>query len=140
MIYTIGYKNLSVEDLVEIVDSLDAVLIDVRSNPAFRVKRGFSKVELTASLGSAYRWMGDTLGGRTPIQNSGLDYIEQFDGSEDLHCVLMCAEHEPIECHRHHAICMPYFPQALHIYEGYLYTAHDVHWSDVPESSGSLYD
>ena len=27
----------------------------------------------------------------------------------------MCAEAAPQDCHRHHAICGPHFPQAVHL-------------------------
>ena len=58
MIYTIGYQFLSPERLQEIASSLNAIVIDVRSSPSGRVKRGFSRSDLQYLLGSQYKWWG----------------------------------------------------------------------------------
>lgn len=136
MIYTIGYQYLTPERLKEISRKLKAIVIDVRSNPRFRVKRGFSKSELESLLGSQYEWKGGLLGGRAMIQRAGLDYLDQFDNVEH-NCILMCQEHDPSECHRHWDICSVHFRKALHIFEDDLYSVPSID-SDDPSPSGSI--
>ena len=136
MIYTIGYQFLSPERLQEIASSLNAIVIDVRSSPSGRVKRGFSRSDLQYLLGSQYKWWGDLLGGRAKIQKLGLELLDQFD-NVSTHCILMCQEHDPSDCHRHHDICAPYFRKAIHIFEDDLYSVLSLE-SDDPSSCGSL--
>ena len=136
MIYTIGYQFLSPEKLQEIASSLNAVVIDVRSSPSGRVKRGFSRSDLQSLLGSQYKWWGDLLGGRAKIQKLGLELLDQFDNAS-THCILMCQEHDPSDCHRHWDICSVHFRKAVHIFEDELYSVSSID-SDDPSSSGSL--
>ena len=136
MIYTIGYQFLSPERLKEISRKLKAVVIDVRSNPRGRVKFGFSKSDLESLLGSQYEWLGGLLGGRAMIAKAGLAYLDKFD-NVDTHCILMCQEHDPSECHRHWDICSVHFRKAVHIFEDELYSVSSID-SDDPSSSGSL--
>lgn len=141
MIYSIGYQRLTLGRLIDIVDELNAVLIDVRSSP-HRAKDGFRLPQLQQAFGSGYVWAGDMLGGRTPIKQAGLDYLRQFDGKVTTNCVLMCMEHAPGECHRHHDICAPHFPNALHIFENHLIEASELSRAisddDDPDSFGEL--
>jgi hypothetical protein len=37
--------------------------------------------------------------------------------------LLLCAEEAPGDCHRHHDICGPHFPGAVHIFCDELFTA-----------------
>jgi len=136
MIYTIGYQFLSPERLQEIASSLNAVVIDVRSSPSGRVKRGFSRSDLQSLLGSQYEWLGNLLGGRSMIAKAGLAYLDRFD-NVSTNCILMCQEHDPSDCHRHHDICAPYFRKALHIFDDELYSVLSLE-SDDPSSCGSL--
>jgi len=136
MIYTIGYQFLTPEKLFAIAEKLDAVVIDVRSQPSGRVKKGFSKHDLEFNYGAYYKWWGNYLGGRMNITKEGLSKLDQFDNVEN-HCILMCQEHDPSDCHRHHDICAPYFRKALHIFEDDLYSVISLE-SDDPSSCGSL--
>ena len=36
---------------------------------------------------------------------------------------MLCAEEAPGDCHRHHDICGPHFPDAVHIFRDELFTA-----------------
>lgn len=141
MIYSIGYQRLTLGRLIDIVDGLDALLVDVRSSP-HRAKDGFRLPQLQQAFGSGYIWAGNTLGGRTAIQQAGLDYLRQFEGESAPNCILMCMEHTPGECHRHHDICAPHFPNALHIFEGHLVQASELSRAiaedDDPDSAGEL--
>jgi hypothetical protein len=122
MIFTIGYQRLSTDKLAGV---LDALLVDVRSTPISR-KAGYSGKALRERFGSDYLWLGDHLGGKTPVTEFGLGEIAVYDRHPSLHCVLLCLEHAPGGCHRHHAICGPHFPQALHIYQDMLIPAYSL--------------
>lgn len=121
-IYTIGYGNRSIAELIEVLHQhAIAYLIDVRSAPYSRYKPEFSKAPLANELerhSIRYVFMGDALGGRpddeTCYVNGKVDY-EQVKatalyqrGIERLHTaftqqqrvVLMCSERKPEECHR----------------------------------------
>ena len=137
MIYTIGYQKLTPERLREIVFGLNATLIDIRSNPRSRVKKGFSEFELSILLGTQYEWRGNLLGGRIEIDPWSIKQLEQFNSSRK-NCVLMCQEHEPSDCHRHFAICSKHYPKAYHIFNDDLYTAEEIESSDSPSDCGSL--
>ena len=112
-IYTIGYQRLRLARLVEIVQKLDGVLVDVRSVP-YSHRKEFSRPSLEEALGNRYVWKGRDLGGRAPITRQGIDWLRQARRRRTL--LLMCMEHDPADCHRHHAICARYFPDALHIF------------------------
>ena len=135
MIYTIGYQRLVIEELSRVMYKLKPVLIDVRSNPKGKYNN-FRGTSLSRMFPS-YEYHGDTLGGRTPIKDEGIAYLGQFYRNKHKHCLLLCMEHEPAECHRHLSITLPYFPEAIHIYDGDLYTSSSID-SDSPSSSGSL--
>lgn len=112
-IYTIGYQRLRLARLVEIVQRLDAVLVDVRSVP-YSQRKEFSRPSLESALGNRYVWKGRDLGGRAPITRPGIDWLQQERRSRTL--LAMCMEHHPLDCHRHHAICAPHFSDAIHIW------------------------
>ena len=121
-IYTIGYGNRSITELIDVLHQHEiAYLIDVRSAPYSRYKPEFSKAPLANELsqhGIRYVFMGDTLGGRPDDEacyvNGKVDYekvkaTELYQrGIERLHTafwqqqsvVLMCSEGKPEACHR----------------------------------------
>jgi uncharacterized protein (DUF488 family) len=136
MIYTIGYQRLGIGELSRIMGKLKSVLVDVRSNPHGKYA-DFRQKNLIKQFDYGYEYHGDTLGGRTPIQEEGIKYLGQFYRSKHKHCLLMCMEHEPAECHRHLSITLPYFPDAIHIYDGDCYLSSSVD-SISPSSIGSL--
>jgi hypothetical protein len=125
MIFTIGFQKLPLGTLERILGALDALLIDVRSHPMSR-KPGYSGKALRERFGDNYLWMGDHLGGHFPITEYGLGMLEPYDNHLSTHCLLLCLEEAPGECHRHHAICGPHFPQALHIYQDMLIPAYSL--------------
>ena len=121
-IYTIGYGNRSIAELIEVLHQhAIAYLIDVRSAPYSRYKPEFSKAPLANELerhSIRYVFMGDAVGGRpddeTCYVNGKVDYEKvkatafYQRGIERLHTaftqqqrvVLMCSEGKPEECHR----------------------------------------
>ncbi len=111
MIKTIGHSNHPIERFVELLTAGGVqVLVDVRSTPYSRRFPQFGRERLTSSLaaaGIAYLWEGEALGGL------GTDYNQAaarpafkqaigrvVDRSTNATLCLMCAEKEPLDCHR----------------------------------------
>lgn len=119
-VYTVGYTGRSIEQFIALLqeNSISAVA-DVRSTPRSHAS-DFNQDSLRALLkpaGITYVFLGRELGARTPDQTcyiagkvqydllaatkefqSGLDRLEK---GRFIHSIaLMCAEKEPLECHR----------------------------------------
>ena len=126
-LFTIGHSNLDLADfLAALVRHGVQTLCDVRSRPAsFRFPQ-FNREPLEALLQPAnihYQFLGDSLGGRpadprayqedglvdyaarrkAPDFSAGVDRALEF--SEIGNIVLMCAEEDPLLCHRFLMIC-----------------------------------
>ncbi len=121
VIYTIGHSNHSSERFLQLLH-LHAItaIADVRSTPYSRFNRHFDREALQSSLsaqGIRYVFLGDQLGARsetpscyingkvsyarlaqTPPFQDGLSRIER--GASTQRIALMCAEKEPLDCHR----------------------------------------
>lgn len=125
-IYSVGYQKLTPAGLAELVRGLGAVLIDVRSHPAGRVRRGFGKSDLQALLGPLYEWHGKALGGKGKgVTAAGLDML----AADPRRLLLMCMEHAPGECHRHHTIAVPLLARGVvvrHVYEDQVVAADEL--------------
>ena len=120
-VFTIGHSNHPIEKFIDLLllHRIDA-LADVRSAPASRFHPQFNKKSLAESLkqaGIAYVFLGRELGARsedpttyengrvqyrklaaTPLFRSGIERVEQ--GARNLRISLMCAEKDPLDCHR----------------------------------------
>jgi uncharacterized protein (DUF488 family) len=120
-IYTIGHSNHSARRFIDLLReaTIDCVA-DVRSTPFSRRNPQFSQKPLTASLkdaGIAYWFLGDALGARpkdpdcwddgkvsyariaaSPAFQEAIHAL--IDGSHAKRIALMCAEKEPLDCHR----------------------------------------
>jgi|SRR5579859_3407024 len=120
-LYTIGHSNRTLEDFLGALKAHGITAIaDVRSQPYSKMYPQFDREQLAASLkahGIAYVFLGKELGARTPDADCYVDDKVQFDrlarkavfgeGLErvrqgmEQHCVsLLCAEREPLACHR----------------------------------------
>lgn len=120
-IYTIGHSTHSIEDFIGLLKRHEiTALADVRSSPFSRYNSQFNKPELKAILrenGIQYVFLGDELGARSNDPSCYIDGKVQFDrlaqtksfgegleriatGIENFKISLMCAEKDPIECHR----------------------------------------
>lgn len=120
-VVTIGHSNMAAGHFIAMLQTADVTAVaDVRSIPASRYFPWFSKKKLAARLADAniaYAPMGETLGGRprdARLYRDGIADYEamamepQFRASLDrlvadaahARICLMCAEREPLDCHR----------------------------------------
>jgi uncharacterized protein (DUF488 family) len=127
LLFTVGHSNLELEVFLALLAQHDVQsLCDVRSRPAsFRFPQ-FNREPLEAGLSSAcirYEFFGETLGGRPAdpraYREDGLvdyaarrrapDFAEGIDRALALSrtnvTALMCAEEDPLQCHRFLMIC-----------------------------------
>jgi len=114
LIKTIGHSNQPIERFVDLLKAGGVqVLVDVRSTPYSRRFPQFGRERLAAHLAVAdilYRYEGAALGGKPkdggsyddlanrPEFNNALDRL--IAGAADTTLCLMCAEKEPLDCHR----------------------------------------
>ncbi|NEO81114.1 DUF488 domain-containing protein [Moorena sp. SIO4G3] len=125
-LFTIGHSNLSIEDFIALLKHHGITAVaDVRSHPYSRYLPHFSQAPLKAELLSAgirYVFLGKELGARpadlscyvggkalyekiaaTDLFSAGLKRVIQ--GAETYQIALMCAEKDPITCHRTILVC-----------------------------------
>ncbi len=120
-IFTIGYSPHTLESFCVVLDrhAITAVA-DVRSNPHSKFKPEFNRGNLMMALrriGIAYVFLGDQCGARPNIPECYVDGAVDFDilsnrpefqqgiqrlrdGMRQFRVALMCAEKDPITCHR----------------------------------------
>lgn len=120
-VFTIGHSNHSFEKFHVLLQLHNiAALADVRSAPYSRSNPDFNREFLNAKLGErgvAYVFLGRELGARpeganfyqqgrvqyrvlaqSPVFRAGLDRV--LSGAQTHRLALLCAEKEPLECHR----------------------------------------
>jgi uncharacterized protein (DUF488 family) len=113
-IKTIGHSTHSIERFVDLLKAGDvALLVDVRSMPYSRRFPQFGKERLARSLAAAgigYVHEGAALGGK-PEGGGDYDTLAErpafkdalgrlIERAENTTLCLMCAEKEPLDCHR----------------------------------------
>ena len=113
-IKTIGHSNHEIGRFVDLLKAggVEAV-VDVRSTPYSRRFPQFGRERLMQALAAAgilYRYEGAALGGK-PKDGAGYDELAErpefkdalsrlIAGAADTTLCLMCAEKEPLDCHR----------------------------------------
>lgn len=121
MIYTIGHSNVEITKFIGLLKAHEInVLVDVRSHPYSRFLPHFSKDMLKKSLSSnqiKYLFLGKELGARSENPNCYINGKVQYNllaqeplfleginrlksGMQKFRIAMMCAEKDPIECHR----------------------------------------
>lgn len=125
-VYTIGHSTHQIERFLELLKERQIdVLVDVRSSPFSRRFPQFSKNDLQTSLrqhGIRYLFLGLELGARRnepesyiggkadyqliadlPAFHEGIQRV--LTGAKEYRIALMCAEQDPLTCHRTILIC-----------------------------------
>ncbi|MEG4866002.1 MULTISPECIES: DUF488 domain-containing protein [unclassified Microcoleus] len=126
-LFTIGHSNQSIESFLLLLKKHGITAVaDVRSHPFSRYLPHFNKSEITAFLSAAgiqYVFLGKELGARpedlscydtegkalydriaaTPLFSAGIQRL--LKGAANYKISLMCAEKDPITCHRTILVC-----------------------------------
>jgi uncharacterized protein (DUF488 family) len=120
-IFTIGHSNHTIEQFILLLKQHQiTALVDVRSMPYSRYNQQYNKEKLQGELNKnniEYRFFGKELGARSENPNcyignkavyekiarteeflSGLERVKK--GLNQYNIALMCAEKDPINCHR----------------------------------------
>jgi uncharacterized protein (DUF488 family) len=121
LVLTLGHSNREWDAFAALVQANQVeTLVDVRSMPASRRYPWFNRERLEdglAAIGVGYRFLGDRLGGRpkdgvcyaggavdyarvaaTSAFREGLDELAGL--AREKRCCLLCAEKDPLDCHR----------------------------------------
>ena len=121
MVFTVGHSTHSLEHFMGLLKQHDvAAIADVRSKPYSRMNPQFNRDDLKKTLGErgiSYVFLGKELGARsedkacyhagkvqygllarTELFSRGLERVQE--GARKYRIALMCAEKDPLECHR----------------------------------------
>ena len=126
ILYTIGHSNHQMDDFIRLLRQNGVTcVIDVRSTPYSRYCTQFNRESLALALRTAnieYMYFGKQLGARPndargydgdPANFEHIAQTEEFklgiqnliEAASKYQIALMCAEKDPLECHRFILIC-----------------------------------
>ena len=137
-VYTIGYSSFNISNFIRILfeNKIDYI-VDVRSSPFSSYYSDYNKESLKVSLKQkdiGYVFLGDNLGARIKApecyDNYGKAVYEKISvhpifleginrlkiGIEKYRISLLCAEKDPINCHRNILICKNLKSEDINIY------------------------
>lgn len=124
--FTIGHSNQTIEAFISLLQKHEVMAIaDVRSHPYSRYLPHFNQIALKKALSDAsirYVFLGQELGARsknpdcydngkavyeriakTDLFQKGIQRV--WEGTQKYRIALMCAEKDPITCHRAILVC-----------------------------------
>jgi uncharacterized protein (DUF488 family) len=125
-LYTIGYASFSMDEFIHILRKYDiTALADIRSAPYSKFRPEFKKDHLQKALpanGISYIFLGNLLGARVEdsacyadgklnyhllkeSQNYRTGITRILNGIKNEPITLMCAEKDPLNCHRTFLVC-----------------------------------
>ncbi len=128
VLYTIGHSRHSIEHFINLLRQASVSLVfDVRSIPYSRRNPQFSQKPLAGRLaeeGMAYVFSGKELGAKSPNPDCCVDGKVQYDliaarpefadgldrvidKAGEARPALLCAEEDPLTCHRTILVCRP---------------------------------
>lgn len=135
-LYTVGHSNSSEQEFINLLMQQQITAVgDVRSVPYSRMNPQFNREHLKQVLrqkGIAYVFLGTELGARSEdlscyeqgkVQYDRLAKTAQFhrgfervcEGMKKFRVVLMCAERDPLECHRTILIARHFDTAGVHV-------------------------
>ena len=130
-LYTIGHSNLSAGDFLNLLKQHNiTALVDVRSQPVSRRFPHFNKDALESLLpeaGITYRFAGKYLGGRELDPQKvftsgdfvmGIARLLNLTALESGGLAIMCAEGDPLQCHRHNLIARALLDPTVRVLQG----------------------
>lgn len=125
-LYTVGHSNRTLDEFLSLLTENEVTAIaDVRSSPYSRMNPQFNRDQLKRSLQEkniAYVFLGQELGARRDEECCYEDGVARYeliakteafidglkrirDGSQSHRIALMCAEKDPLTCHRTILVC-----------------------------------
>ncbi len=125
-LYTVGHSNRTLDDFLSLLTENEVTAIaDVRSSPYSRMNPQFNRDQLKRSLQEkniAYVFLGQELGARRDEDCCYADGVARYDliaktkafidglkrireGAQSHRIALMCAEKDPLTCHRTILVC-----------------------------------
>jgi uncharacterized protein (DUF488 family) len=108
MLFSVGHSNHTIDNFVSLLKGAGVTLLaDVRSYPKSRYAPQFNRDAMERSLpenGIKYLYLGKELGGMAREKISAQDFerglSRLISESEKQPTAMMCAERDPLDCHR----------------------------------------